>query len=285
MSVPYRQGMQAVEGARSREAGARQPLAQVGGCRPRGWPSAATRSAGSGTRSTRRSAQIGLRRLAVEALLVAARRCSSPTLRAWQVLLAGLGSPLRTAGRRPDLASSGSSASTSRARSGRSSRRWNSAPRAKVPRGQVGQRLGPADDAVAAHRPARRRGDAAVRGALGRSTCGSSCLVPVLMACLHPRCSTRCCNWLFKLAKRPGLEQPLTRPGADARARLVVRRLDLQRPADLAARGQARRAGRAGRRCSPSAATRSPGASASWSSSPRPARASARCCSSPPWRR
>ena len=48
-------------------------------------------------------------------------------------------------------------------------------------------------------------------------------LVPVILVCLHPKVLNPLLNWLFKLIKRPGLEQPLTGQDAEQGARLVVR--------------------------------------------------------------
>ena len=95
-----------------------------------------------------------------------------------------------------------------------------------------------------AHRPARGRGDAAVRALLRRLR-WVFILVPVISACLHPKVLNPLLNKLFKLIKRP-------RPRASGHRLRCWRkalawsfaRLGRQRPADLDSRRQARRPGR-----------------------------------------
>ena len=165
-------------------------------------------------------------------------------LRAWQVLLAGLGSPLRTTsvGRIYFIGQLGKYLPGSV---------WPILAQMelgtayRVPRARSATTRGPRHDDGAAHRAYHRARHAPVHGALGPvpvglpGRAGADRLPPPEAAQPDPAIRVQAGQ-----AARPG--RAAERPGAGARDRLVVRGLDIQRPADLAARGQARRPARAG---------------------------------------
>ena len=127
---------------------------------------------------------------------------------------------------------------------------------------QVGERLGPRDAALAGDRPDRRHGDAAVRAERHAVPVGvpRPPRGPRLPA---PAGAQPAARQAVQAGQAPRTRPAADRPGARPRARLGVRRVGVQRPADLPDGGEVRRARRQDDPGLPWAGTRSPGASAS----------------------